>query len=222
MDEIIERLWQSGVIAILRGDDPDLIVRRGLELADIGFTSIEVTLDSEGALKAIYELKNRLPNWVLLGVGTVMEAGQLVEAGSVGASFALSPVNPDRFVETSLSLDIFPIPAAATPSEIWRAHTQGAEVVKLFPASSWTPDSMGSLQKPMRGVKLIPTGGIHPKDAVEWLNKGAFCVGLGKSLVGNLSRGTRTNPHEMTDDDWATTQRPRALALLSNLKRLRG
>merc|ERR1712093_677001 len=108
------------------------------------------------------------------------------KVASLGARFALSPVNPENFVHASLQAGVLPVPAAFSPQEIAAAMRQGAQVVKLFPAQLYSPDTLkavkavGSFGK----VHLMPSGGVSPKNAAEWIEKGAVGVGMGANLCG--------------------------------------
>ena len=49
----INRLQEAGIIAILRGKNPSKMFDRGIELAEMGCTAIEVTLDSKEPLQIL-------------------------------------------------------------------------------------------------------------------------------------------------------------------------
>ena len=68
----LERISRAGFIGILRGDDPDALIERGLALAQAGVRVLEVTLDSTDAARIFATLKEQLDDEVMLGVGTVM------------------------------------------------------------------------------------------------------------------------------------------------------
>ena len=181
--EQLERIRQSGFIAILRGDDTEKLIQRGFDLADAGCKIIEVTLDSTDAMHILHTLSNHLPE-VMLGVGTVMRPRvELADAVAAGARFALSPIHPEHFVEAARKYDVMPVPGVATPDELWRAHVAGAPLVKLFPASQWSPSLLRSLPSPLRTIATLPTGGVHPKAVQEWLEAGAFACGIGSALT---------------------------------------
>ncbi|MBT4059768.1 MAG: bifunctional 4-hydroxy-2-oxoglutarate aldolase/2-dehydro-3-deoxy-phosphogluconate aldolase [Euryarchaeota archaeon] len=181
----LERIARAGFIGILRGDDPDALIERGLKLAEVGVRVLEVTLDSNDAARVFATLKEQLGDEVMLGVGTVMHPPTaLPSVVEWGAEFALSPVNPDGFIQLAHELDILAVPGVATPNELWEAHTAGAMIVKLYPAATnWSPEMLANLPRPLRQVHTLPTGGVKPEDVISWLDAGAFACGLGGRLT---------------------------------------
>ncbi len=181
----LERIGRAGFIGILRGDDPELLIERGMNLADAGAKVLEVTLDSLDASRVFTTLREGLGEEVMLGVGTVLHPQTAIPSvADWGAEFALSPVNPEGFIELSEEYGILAVPGAATPSELWTAHISGAGLVKLYPAATnWSPPMLAGLPAPMRQIRTIPTGGIAPEQVEEWLDAGAFACGLGAGLT---------------------------------------
>ncbi len=185
LESCLERIHRAGFIAILRGDDPDALIERGLRLAEVGVMVMEVTLDSAEAARVFQTLRNELGEQVMLGVGTVMHPETaLVEVAKWGAEFALSPVCPPNFIQIGSDLGILAIPGAGTPDELWKAHLKGALIIKLYPASTnWSPAMVSNLPQPLRMTNMLPTGGISPDDVELWLDSGATAVGLGANLT---------------------------------------
>ncbi len=182
-DEQMERIHASGYIAILRGDDPGELIRRGIALHEAGCNVLEVTLDSTEPLFVLRELSGLCGDTAMLGVGSVFDPHQeLPAAVSAGARFALSPVYPDGYNGICASLGILPVPGASTPDEVWRAYSDGAPLVKLFPANRWNPEALEALPGALGKIPLLPTGGIRPVTVAPWLDAGAFACGIGRAL----------------------------------------
>jgi len=94
------------------------------------------------------------------------------------------------------------VPGAFTPTEILRAWTAGADVVKVFPSTSLGPAYFKDVLAPLPQVLLTPTGGVDLKNAGEWIKAGAACIGVGSSLV---------TKEALAKDDWpAMTANARA------------
>ncbi|MYV97493.1 2-dehydro-3-deoxyphosphogluconate aldolase, partial [Streptomyces sp. SID3343] len=67
----------------------------------------------------------------------------------------------------------------------------GADAVKLFPASQWTPASLRDMRAALPQIPFVPTGGITPAQAPDWIAAGAIAVGMGASLTaGTPSEAT--------------------------------
>ncbi|MFD6447698.1 bifunctional 4-hydroxy-2-oxoglutarate aldolase/2-dehydro-3-deoxy-phosphogluconate aldolase [Promicromonospora sp. NPDC060204] len=94
------------------------------------------------------------------------------------------------------------VPGVFTPSEIDAATQAGAEVVKLFPASSHNPKFIRQLLPPLPDAGIMPTGTITREDAREWLNAGAVALGVGSDLVGDSMRTGDYNSARRSAREW--------------------
>ena len=78
MTSAAERIRESGVVAILRGDFPlarlPVIAKA---LADGGIEAVEITLNSTNALDAVGAMRSALGEGLLIGVGTVRTAADV-------------------------------------------------------------------------------------------------------------------------------------------------
>ena len=174
------RLKNAGIIAILRGQNPLTLFDRGIALAKIGCTAIEVSLDSKDALQIIQRLRTELPDTVQIGVGTILERNQIQACAKAGATFALSPTFPEGMIEDCHANDILAIPGVSTLVELHIAQNAGAQIVKLFPSTEWIPEELDDVEIPW-----IPVGSIDNESIWTWLDAGAWCVGMGANLCGS-------------------------------------
>jgi len=126
-----DRISAAKVVPVLRSPTVDaaLITARGLR--DGGMNVVELTYSTPGVLGAVRELSG--DTGMLVGVGTIMTQQQAEDAVDAGARFLVSPVWLPWLPELGRRRGVDVIPAAATPSEIWRAHESGATAVKVFP-----------------------------------------------------------------------------------------
>ncbi|HEX2944295.1 MAG TPA: 2-dehydro-3-deoxyphosphogluconate aldolase, partial [Rhodopila sp.] len=73
---------------------------------------------------------------------------------------------------------------ALTPTEVRAALAAGADVVKIFPASSaGGPAHIKALASVLPQVPFCPTGGVEPGNVAAYLAAGAAFVGIGGALV---------------------------------------
>ena len=73
---------------------------------------------------------------------------------------------------------------ALTPTEVRAALAAGADVVKIFPASSaGGPGHIKALASVFPDVAFCPTGGVEPGNVAAYLSAGAAFVGMGGALV---------------------------------------
>jgi len=210
VDSKLQRLRSAGVIAILRGTNPERLLERGLELAEMGCTAIEVTLDSPNALEVVEHLHKRLSHSeIMIGVGTLLDSSQIQDCAAAGAEFVLSPTNPEHMIERCHAEGLLAIPGVANPHDMRRAIEDGAKVVKLFPASNWELENLDLIETPW-----IPVGGIDCQTAFKWLQRGAFCIGMGANLCGS-----DLNDPVGNSDIWMGIERPIARDMFMELQR---
>ena len=186
--ESMQSIGESGLIVVMRGLDAELGVRTAEVLYDAGVRVIEVTVDSPGALETIAKLSRSLAGKALFGAGTVLDEASAVAAISAGAQFLFAPNLSRDVIAAALRYGRTAIPGVFTPSEMVRAVEWGAPAVKLFPASVLGPEFVRQVRAPLPHVRVIPTGGVGEKNVAEYIKAGAFAVGVGASLIGDLPR----------------------------------
>src|SRR4051812_41309437 len=145
MNQIVETIREQRVIGILRSADARAAIAGGELLTSAGLRAVEVSLTTPSALHAVEHLREHLPPGAFLGVGTVTTPGQVRDAAQAGAQFVVSPNVDVRVIETSVELGLCSIPGAGTASEALTARSAGADLVKLFPASTWSPAAVRDL-----------------------------------------------------------------------------
>ncbi|MHB1685641.1 MAG: bifunctional 4-hydroxy-2-oxoglutarate aldolase/2-dehydro-3-deoxy-phosphogluconate aldolase [Bacilli bacterium] len=183
VERITENLKQAGVIAILRKLPAHSLEAAAKAVVEGGVQVIEITLDSEGALSAIESLRKQFGEAVLVGAGTVLTKDELLAAKSAGAQFVLSPHLDVSLLALSLEQGLPMIPGILTPTEIVQAEQAGAAVFKLFPAGSLGTGYLKDLLGPFSGRAFIPTGGVTPDNASDFIRAGAVGVGMGGALI---------------------------------------
>jgi len=180
MEPVVERIRDERLVAILRRvPDPEGVAEA---LARGGIHVIEITLDSDDAAGVIARLR-RLGHLSVIA-GTVRRPEQVDEAVAAGAEACVSPGLVPEVVERCRKLGVPCVPGAFTPTEVERAWSLGAALVKLFPGSVGGPGYVRELVAPLSDVPLIVTGGIDATNARAFLDAGAVAVGAGSSLTG--------------------------------------
>lgn len=209
IEATLEGLRAAKVLAIIRAKgDPQVAIQRGIELASMGCKAMEVTLDSSDWGAVVGGLRAALPADVLLGVGTVMDntVDQIARAQELGATFALSPIDPVGFIDECHRRGVLAIPSGFTSNELWDLHRRGARLLKLFHAGLCSPPILKSMLdvSPLgAALNILPSGGVSPANAAAWLDAGAACVGMGSNLVGKDVGTTPGTPeHEAAVAAW--------------------
>ena len=182
-DQLLSAIADAGVVAVIRAQSKDQLVDVTQALLAGGVPSIEVTMTTPKAIAGIEQLADKFGDTAVIGVGTVIDAHTARDAIAAGAQFVVSPVFDEEVVATTRRYGKISVPGAFTPTEILRAWTAGADVVKVFPSTSLGPQYFKDVLAPLPQVKLTPTGGVDLKNAGEWIKAGAVCVGVGTSMV---------------------------------------
>jgi len=210
--ENLQRVLDTGIVAILRAPSSEQLTNVAKALFEGGIDVIEVTFTVPDALEILAALKKELGNRVLLGAGTVLDPETARAALLAGAEFIVSPsLNPD-VIRLCKRYDKLVMPGAFTPTEILAAWEAGAGIVKVFPSDAVGPSYLKALKGPFPQIRLMPTGGVNLQTLPEFIKAGACAVGVGSSLV---------EPQAIRDGKW---ERLRELAAqyLQVLKTARG
>lgn len=184
INDIMRRMGEEKLIAVLRMQEGlDTVLETCAALLAGGLTIIEVTCSVPDALEAVRSLASREGRSYLVGAGTVLDAATAEAMAGAGADFVVSPAVIEEVIEASRRCGAAVIPGALTPTEVWHAHSRGADAVKVFPASLVGPSYLRDLAAPLPGVRLIPTGGVDLDNLAGFIAAGAFAVGVGSSLI---------------------------------------
>jgi 2-dehydro-3-deoxyphosphogluconate aldolase / (4S)-4-hydroxy-2-oxoglutarate aldolase len=177
---IEEHLGAAKVLPVLRPTSSEGLVGQVEALVAGGITAIEATTVTPGWDKVLRRLRLAHPD-VAFGVGTVTTAAHAEAAIKAGASFLVSPWNVPAVRAAATRADILLIEGGMTPGEVAAAAAFG--VAKVFPASLGGPEYIRALRTVIPGARLIPTGGIGLEQVADYLDAGAFAVGVGSALT---------------------------------------
>ena len=183
-----EKIKQSGIIAILRGDFlVEDMIRIGEALRTGTITVMEVTLNSPSALTALPKLRDHFRDGMLVGAGTVRDVDQARAAREAGAQFIVSPnFNPES-VSFARMNGLLHLPGVFTATEAQTAFAAGCRMLKLFPMEALVngPAYLKALRAPLNDIEFVPTGGVSLENIADYARAGAIAVGLGSKLVLN-------------------------------------
>jgi 2-dehydro-3-deoxyphosphogluconate aldolase/(4S)-4-hydroxy-2-oxoglutarate aldolase len=137
-------------------------------LQDAGIGALEITLRTPVALSALEAIANNVEG-MLLGAGSIRQAGQFESVKNAGASFAVSPGATDTLVDTAKKLGMPFVPGAVTPSEMLALYEKGYKLQKFFPAElSGGASLLKAVAAPMPELRFFPTGGINAALVTEY------------------------------------------------------
>jgi 2-dehydro-3-deoxyphosphogluconate aldolase / (4S)-4-hydroxy-2-oxoglutarate aldolase len=178
-------------VAVVRLPDANLFEPVAEALYDGGVRVVEITMTVPDALSLIGRAARSAPGDMLIGVGSVLDAATTRAAVEAGAQFVVSPITKEEVIREARDLGKAVMPGAFTPTEIQTAWEYGADVVKVFPADVVGMAFFRGVLAPMPHLKLMPTGGVSLTNGREWLQAGAWAVGVGGSLVDKRSLADR-------------------------------
>lgn len=209
-DRILNRIEESGVVAILRGVDPDSVVDVATAVVDGGVTALEVTADSPKVTEMISTLTNTFDD-VAVGAGTVLDRETARAVQLAGAEFIVTPTVDEGVIETANRYGTPVATGAFTPTEALTAYEAGADVIKVFPAKSGGPEHVAAIGGPLPQIPLVPTGGVGPSNAGDYIKAGAVAVGAGSAIISDKT---------VESDDYAAITR-NACAMLEAIETAR-
>jgi 2-dehydro-3-deoxyphosphogluconate aldolase/(4S)-4-hydroxy-2-oxoglutarate aldolase len=182
-DQVLEALLAAKVVAVVRMKDAARLAGTAAALRKGGVTAIEITMTVPGAVDIIRAMARDKAPGTLVGAGTVLDAGTATEVIAAGADFVVSPITNLDMIQACRDAGVVVAPGAFTPTEIVAAWRAGADIVKVFPATSLGPQFVRDLRGPLPHIRLMPTGGVTVENARDFLAAGASCVGIGTALV---------------------------------------
>ncbi|MBP8983659.1 bifunctional 4-hydroxy-2-oxoglutarate aldolase/2-dehydro-3-deoxy-phosphogluconate aldolase [Coprothermobacter proteolyticus] len=196
--EVLSKIKELGVCAIVRGTSAESLFRIADALIEGGIGAIEVTFDTPGAPHMVEELAKKYSNRILIGAGTVLDPETARIAILSGARFILAPSLNIDVVRTCQRYSVLPVPGILTPTEAVLARENGVQLVKVFPAGVMGPNYIKQLKSPLPQVEMMAVGAINTENFADFIKAGACSAGIGSDLVnkklveeGNFSEITR-------------------------------
>ncbi len=187
--QVANTMLQTGIVPVFYHKDIN-VCRQVLKACyDGGIKVFEFTNRGDFAHEVFRDLNKyaaqELPE-MIMGVGSVIDAGTASLYIQMGASFIVSPVLNEEMGKTCNRRKIMWCPGCGSVSEISRAEELGAEIVKIFPGSQvGGPAFVEAVKGPMPWTSIMPTGGVEPTEESlsAWFKAGAACVGMGSQLL---------------------------------------
>jgi len=180
---LLQKLVESGVIAVIRRLPEDKVEKVAESLVEGGVTALEVTVDSQGAFQVIEKISKQLKGRAIVGAGTVIDSESARLAIVHGADFVFSPSLHQDVIKTALRYGKIAVPGVMTPTEMITALEWGADLVKIFPAAGLGVRYIKDVKAPFPQVPVIPTGGVDLNNVADFIKAGVAAVGIGGNLM---------------------------------------
>jgi 2-dehydro-3-deoxyphosphogluconate aldolase/(4S)-4-hydroxy-2-oxoglutarate aldolase len=182
-EKVLNDLLNYGAIAVIRMKEKDKVFKVVEAIVKGGVKCIEITMTVPGAIDIINELSKIYRDDIIIGAGTVLSTESSKEVIEAGARFVVGPVFIPQIIKICHDNDVVAIPGCFSPTEIFNAWVEGADIVKIFPANVLGPRYLSDLKNPLPELRLLPTGGVTVENVGEWIEAGADAVAIGTALL---------------------------------------
>ena len=202
MKDVYSRIYETGIIPVIKIDDAKDAVPLAKALIDGGLPAAEITFRTAAAADAIKAISKEFPE-MLIGAGTVLTPEQADTAIECGAHFIVSPGFNPTVVKHCISKGYIIIPGTSSPSEVEAALELGLDTVKFFPAEAAGGLAMlKAMAAPYGKVKFMPTGGLNEKNILSYLefNKIIACGGSFMVKDEYIKNGEFDKIRELTEN----------------------
>jgi len=176
------RFRKLPVMGILRGIADEMIEPVVESVVAAGLETIEITMNTKGAVGLISKMQKIARGRLTIGAGTVLNLAELRQALDAGAGFIVSPVVVPEVVGYCVKNKIPVFPGAFSPQEIYQADGLGATMVKVFPAKFFGPGYFKEIKGPFADIELLACGGVNPENIGSFFSSGASAVAFGASV----------------------------------------
>ena len=186
--EVAMAMRESGMIPLFFHSDVELGKKVLRACYSGGARLLEFTSRGDFAHEVFAELNKfalaELPG-MILGVGSITDAGAASLYMQLGANFVVTPVLREDIALVCNRRKVLWSPGCGSLTEIARAEELGCEIVKLFPGSTYGPGFVKAIKGPSPWTDIMPTGGVSTEESNlrGWFEADVTCVGMGSKLI---------------------------------------
>lgn len=83
----------------------------------------------------------------------------------------------------------------------------GVDVIKIFPGGVLGASFIKDIKGPMPHANLMPSGGVNKENMADWMENGAFAIGIGSALAKGYDGSNPEVVKENTESFVATYQK---------------
>jgi 2-dehydro-3-deoxyphosphogluconate aldolase/(4S)-4-hydroxy-2-oxoglutarate aldolase len=190
---VADRLAAMRVVPVLRLPSRERAASAIDCLIEAGYGTVEVTLTTPDAVALIGTLRSQAPESFVVGAGTVLDLDSARACLDAGADYLVSPALVPGLAALAHSAGRAALIGGFTPGEVLAAWRDGADVVKVFPASTGGPSHLAAIHAIYPEIPLCPTGGVSTANLRDYLKAGARFVGVGNNVIDQaaLASGDR-------------------------------
>ncbi len=186
--EVATKMKETGMVPVFYNKDIEICKNMLKACYEGGVRVFEFTNRGDYAHEVFAELNKwavtETPE-MILGVGSVVDAGTTSLYLQLGTNFIVSPVLNPEMAKVCNRRKVAWSPGCGSLTEISYAEELGAEVVKIFPGTQvGGPGFVKAVRGPFPWTSIMPTGGVKPEEdnLRGWFEAGVHCVGMGSQL----------------------------------------
>jgi 2-dehydro-3-deoxyphosphogluconate aldolase/(4S)-4-hydroxy-2-oxoglutarate aldolase len=187
-DLILELIPQQGILPLYFYKDTIVSIEVLKALYAAGIRAVEYTNRGEAALQNFKEMRKVCDTelkGMYLGIGTIKNGEMAQTFIDAGTDYLICPGLVESVAAVADKNKMLWVPGCMTPSEIIKAETLGAKMIKLFPGNILGPGFLSAIKEIFPGLLFMPTGGVElDKDNIAgWFKAGVCAVGMGSKLI---------------------------------------
>ena len=185
---ILELIPQQGILPLYFYKDTSVSMEVLKALYAAGIRAVEYTNRGEAALQNFKEMRKLCDTelkGMYLGIGTIKNGEMAQTFIDAGTDYIICPGLVESVAAVADKNNMLWIPGCMTPSEIIKAETLGAKMIKLFPGNILGPGFLSAIKEIFPNLLFMPTGGVElDKDNIAgWYKAGVCAVGMGSKLI---------------------------------------
>ncbi|HSV09760.1 MAG TPA: bifunctional 4-hydroxy-2-oxoglutarate aldolase/2-dehydro-3-deoxy-phosphogluconate aldolase [Hanamia sp.] len=185
---LLKLIPEQGILPLYFYKDTEVSLEVLKALYRAGIRTVEYTNRGEAALqnfKKMRALCDAELKEMYLGIGTIKNGNMAQTFIDAGADFIICPGLVEDVAKVADENNLLWVPGCMTPTEIIRAETLGAKMIKLFPGNILGPEFMSSIKALFPDLLFMPTGGVDldKENISKWLKAGVCAVGMGSKLI---------------------------------------
>jgi 2-dehydro-3-deoxyphosphogluconate aldolase/(4S)-4-hydroxy-2-oxoglutarate aldolase len=187
-EAILELIPQQGILPLYFYKDTTVSIEVLKALYAAGIRAVEYTNRGEAALQNFKEMRKVCDTelkGMWLGIGTIKNGEMAQTFIDAGTDYIICPGLVESVAAVADKNNMLWVPGCMTPSEIIKAETLGAKMIKLFPGNILGPGFLSAIKEIFPGLLFMPTGGVElDKDNIAgWFKAGVCAVGMGSKLI---------------------------------------
>jgi len=183
-ENLIKALSQQKIFPIIRSNDPNVVVNTVDALVKGGLNIMEINVETPHIYEAIKDVSQHAH----ICAGGIITSLQAQAAISSGAKFFSSPIFHMNLVKLSKDKRIPYLAGTSTANEAYQAWKSRIPLVKIYPIAAMGGASyLEDILRPMPFLNVLPQGSVKLSEVKQYIDAGAFAVGIGRDLFDGRS-----------------------------------